>query len=329
MLFEDFQESLNEKKAKPGQISTKDWQRMLDLVTAGKDGEDVANKLKDKDKAIARFVSGLKLKAAELKYDDKWKEYRGPFDDFGKKALELGATVEEIQKMFDAAIIPIAIAEKLHGSKGKKLDNRFVGNLSKMIIKAGFDIEFEKTNGNAITNDGMDAMQRNGRKWTIGYKTKVSANGEIYDLDFDAITDEGDGPTKYVLSHGSHRIFRDEMEFNGVMRVKAFEAGIKKALSTVSESTVVEKQEFDEDNLDDNDLSLGSIIKNVKDLKTGTDYCVADLGMNSWMGALTYKGKKGGTHQFVSSIQFDDTEIDFSDAELKSAVKDGEIANCE
>lgn len=41
-------------------------------------------------------------------------------------------------------------------------------------------------------------MARNGRKWTIGYKAEINLGNKTVQLDFDAITDEGGGPTSYI-----------------------------------------------------------------------------------------------------------------------------------
>ena len=69
------------------------------------------------------------------------------------------------------------------------------------------NIEYLKTNGYAITRQGMDAMSRNGRKWTIGYKTEIDFGDKKAQFNFDAITDEGGGPSQYVLDQSSDKIF--------------------------------------------------------------------------------------------------------------------------
>lgn len=43
-------------------------------------------------------------------------------------------------------------------------------------------------------------MSRNGRKWTIGYRTKIKLGDKEINFEFDAITDEGDGPTYYTTN---------------------------------------------------------------------------------------------------------------------------------
>lgn len=185
-------------------IANKDWDRMLDLVLTNKDGESVAKSIKNKDKAIARFVSGMKLKGLSVRYDDRWKEYNGSFSSFGNKALSLGATPDEIKSVFDSTTIPDKYNDKLNSLSDKKLNDRFVGVISKTVINAGLDINFLPHNGNAITMMGRDAMNRNGRKWTIGYKSEITVDDKKVKLFFDAITDEAINnapPTLYVIDY--------------------------------------------------------------------------------------------------------------------------------
>jgi hypothetical protein len=197
-LFEEF---LNEA------IASKDWDRMLDLVMKGDDGETAAKLIKDKNKAIARFITGLKLSNTQLKISDSGKYYSGSYSALGNKALELGATPEEIKTMYDATEVPVSYVEKMAKLGGKKLNNRFVGAISKAIIDLGLDITYLPHNGYAITHEGKDAMSRNGRKWTIGYKTEIDLGDKKVKLTFDAITDEGDGPTYYVVDRSSDAMF--------------------------------------------------------------------------------------------------------------------------
>ena len=207
--FEDFLNesySINEAVT----VAPKDWDRMMDLVLKGDtDGEKVAKLIKDKNKAMARFVAGLKLSNSPLNYEDsKWRPYGYlPFAELGKLALDLGATPHEIQTLYDTTEIPNAAIDKMSKREGKKLNNRFVGSISKAILDSGADINYLPYNGNAITWSGKDAMSRSGRKWTIGYKSEIKLGGKTYDFIFDAITDEGDGPTSYVLSGDSDGIF--------------------------------------------------------------------------------------------------------------------------
>jgi len=205
IVRESLNESLNEA------VAQKDWDRMLDLVLKGDEGETAAKLIGDKNKAISRFVAGLKLSNAPFSFnpDDKWHPfgYSVPFSELGKKALALGASGDEIQNVYDTTEVPQNVLDKQAQRAGKKLRDRFVGSISKAILDAGFDITYLPHNGYAITGEGQDAMSRNGRKWTIGYKAEINLGSKKVRLIFDAITDEGDGPTSYVIDYSSDKMF--------------------------------------------------------------------------------------------------------------------------
>jgi hypothetical protein len=195
-------------------VDKKDWDRMSKLLLAGDDGEKVAASIKDKTKAIARYVAGLKLAGkpgftSRMSYRNT-PEVTGSFSAFGNRAIALGATVEEIQNVFDTTVLPTEYADKLTSLSGKKLNDRFIGNISRAIIDMGLNINYLPHNGNALTQMGRDAMSRNGRKWTIGYKIEIDLGTRKVNLNIDAITDEGDGPTSYVLAQ-SDQIFNNAM----------------------------------------------------------------------------------------------------------------------
>lgn len=184
-------------------IDDKDWERMLDLVVTGKSGEGVANTIKDKKKAMARFVAGLKLSGDKLQGEKNYRgvyEYeRSDFAAFGNKAIELGATPQEIEDLYNKTTIPPKFSQKKTDLSSKKLSS-FAAPISKTVLKAGFDIKYLPHNQNALTRDGMDAMSRNGRKWTMGYKTEISLGNKKWLFAFDAVTDEGGGPTYYIYA---------------------------------------------------------------------------------------------------------------------------------
>ena len=222
-----------------GITSDKDWERMLSLVVTGKDGAGVASTITDKNKAIARFVAGSKLNSDNIKYEaSSWKPFGYVmFADFGKRALDLGATPEEIQAAFDNTEIPAKYAEKLNtlSSKDKKLTSTGAGKISKFILDSGFDVKFLPTNGNALTHTGMDAMSRNGRKWTIGYKAEVDLGNKKVMLVWDAITDEGDGVCMYVVSNTSQLI--SSTAYKGVIGLREFLTDLKKGLDAVKSAS--------------------------------------------------------------------------------------------
>jgi hypothetical protein len=226
-LFEEFvNETYNVNEAV---IAAKDWDRMISLVLKGDDGERVSKSIKNKDKAIARFVAGLKLSNSDHKYDTTGYEYSSSlFRDLGQKALELGATPEEIQNTYDNTEVPQKYLDKITKMAGKKLQDSFAGPISKVILDLGLDINYQPHNGHAITYTGKDAMN-NGRKWTIGYKTEVTlSNKEVVILDFDVVTDEGGGTSTYVLADNSNSIF-DRID-SGRIGIKSFKDGLTKSL---------------------------------------------------------------------------------------------------
>ena len=97
--------------------------------------------------------------------------------------------------------------DRIKQLSGKKLKDRFVSSISKAVLDSGFDINYLRHNGYAITYIGKEAMERNGRKWTNGYKTEITLDDKKFNLIFDAVTDEGDGPTYYVVDTSSDNIF--------------------------------------------------------------------------------------------------------------------------
>ena len=232
--MKSLQKLINESfvsEAKTLTVSTKDWDRMLKLVLKGDSGSKVTRAIKNKDKAIARFVAGSRL-SGQTELEKSSGGYRGMYGDLGDKALDLGATEEEIIQLFNSSPTPQSYIQKLEKLSPKKLDNRFVGEISSLILKLGFDIHYEAHNGNAITRDGMDAMSRNGRKWTIGYKTTLTYNKEKLSFVFDAITDEGDGPTYYIVDqHGSDNIFDNSVGYYDPVGKRKFLSYIKDVLT--------------------------------------------------------------------------------------------------
>lgn len=236
-IFETFKERIINESAvnvfkdlvyESVKISDKDWSRMVDLVVKDDDGEKVVKTLKDKNKAIARYVTGLKLIGKTPKYDESW-GYTGPFSDFADKAIELGGTHDEILDAFNSINdVPEKWSEKLHKLKDKGLKSRYTSVIAKTILDMGFDFEISK-GGYARTWAGKDAMEQNGRKWTIGYKAVVIDNNNHYDFVFDAITCEGGGATLYfVSSNESNPIFRD---IYGSMGIRDFKDRITKVLN--------------------------------------------------------------------------------------------------
>jgi hypothetical protein len=226
--FEQFINEQEEIINEAVSVSPKDWDRMLSLVMKGDDGETASKLITKKEKAIARFVAGLKLNNSPINFNTNWNSFSGAFRPLGDKAIELGATFDEIESVYNSSDVPSKYIEKMTKLGGKKLNNTYAGPISKTVLDAGFDIEYLPHSGNAITNDGKDAM-RNGRKWTIGYRTEIDLGKKKVNFTFDAITDEGGGATFYVLSEDSDDIFSDLL-YNK-FGVQKFLTGLKDILN--------------------------------------------------------------------------------------------------
>ena len=128
--------------------------------------------------------------------------------------------------------------------------------------------------------------------------------------------------------------FSGEKNMNEAKTKKTFEETANKFLSDINEQ--------DEESIDEasrwkgkeifpnwvkpNELS--GLIKKEKDLEKGSMYALLDLGLDVWQAEYEYEGKVGPIHIFKSTAQgtSDDSNIEFTDSELKSALKNLEIA---
>jgi len=191
-----FREYLNEVK-KGLSITPKDWDRMIDLAAENKDGDSIAAKIKDKNKAIARYVAGSLIKYGDAK--TVLSKRFTAFDEFKKKAIELGATEDEIKKLLTTTKIPSDKLKKYEELKSSGLDYETLRSLSRALLKEGYKISNIKSS-NAITQEGKDAMVKNGRIWSIGYTMTIKKDKKEINFVFDALTNEGGGPSKYYTN---------------------------------------------------------------------------------------------------------------------------------
>ncbi len=134
IIREEYQKLLIERL----KIENKDWEQMAKLINTRKNGDNIASAIKNKDRAIACFICGHKLdKLSNTNYNEKYKGYEGAWAPFGNRALELGATPEEIETLFKDTVIPPEWSERLEKDKffknyffQKKLINKYEKNHS-------------------------------------------------------------------------------------------------------------------------------------------------------------------------------------------------------
>ena len=73
---------------------------------------------------------------------------------------------------------------------------------------------------------------------------------------------------------------------------------------------------------------MKGMIRNVRDLTKGALYAILEPGMNVWQAEYEYAGKAGPMHLFKSTAQGtgDESDMEFTDAELNDLVKSAEIS---
>ena len=219
-------------------INSKDYNRMADLILKGdRDGSTVAKSIRDKKKAMSRFVAGLKLLNKPIRLD-RWQDYQkyeGPFSDLGNLALSLGATLEEIENAYNTAAVPDEVLSKMEVQGAMKLNSSSVSKISKAVIDLGCAIHY--VSGNALTHEGKDWMRRNGRKWTIGYRSTITLpDGSTRKFDFDAVTCEGGGPTMYIVYYSEIGRY-DTYKIYGILEfTKMIQQNLKSQQTEVHES---------------------------------------------------------------------------------------------
>lgn len=73
---------------------------------------------------------------------------------------------------------------------------------------------------------------------------------------------------------------------------------------------------------------MKGMVRNVRDLTKGALYAILEPGMDVWQAEYEYAGKAGPMHLFKSTAQGtgDESDMEFTDAELNDLVKSAEIS---
>jgi len=128
--------------------------------------------------------------------------------------------------------------------------------------------------------------------------------------------------------------FSGEKNMNEAKTKKTFEETANKFLSDINEEddeSIDEASRWKGKEIFPNWVKpneLSGLIKKEKDLEKGSMYALLDLGLDVWQAEYEYEGKVGPIHIFKSTAQgtSDDSNIEFTDSELKDALKNLEIA---
>lgn len=182
------------------QATQKDFMRMTDFAA----GNSRISGIKDKNKAIARFAALCYVVNERPRFDVHGPKTSNPkLLELWELCRELGVTKEDIYAAYnDTDPTQFNDAINARRKRNDEGSDKFIGKLKTALFDANIDYKVKLSS--AMTEIGRNAMQRNGRKWTIGYNITMwpGTKSEQF-LEFDAITDEGDGPTKYIYSNSS------------------------------------------------------------------------------------------------------------------------------
>ena len=99
-ILDVFINMVGDQSLKEAGPTRKDYERMNDLVISRKDGATIARSIKDKEKAVNRWVAGNQIVGKES-FDDAWQG--AAFISFRRKAIELGATEDDFREAWDSS----------------------------------------------------------------------------------------------------------------------------------------------------------------------------------------------------------------------------------
>lgn len=188
-------------------VSYKDWERMQDLIDRGKDGKDVAEKIKSAPKAVARFVAGIILLNHSLENyiredrdGNKYFRYSGQFLEFGLKAVKLGAKMEDIIRTYNSASIPEDFRET-HVTKNSYTG--FTGSLRRLADTLArehgltYSLKLKTSNSSGWSYETFRLYRGNGRCWPLSYTLTFQDDFESLSFPIVVVTDEGGGNYGY------------------------------------------------------------------------------------------------------------------------------------
>lgn len=199
------------------QVTDKDWSRMQDLWNQGQEGEGVAKKITSVEKAVACYVAGLKIEGAKEATKEGYNGSKtlpwSSFKAFGRRALELGATFEDLEDSFAAAQKPSR--ENIHQ---KKVYSGYTANLEKLLDtlakQTGWTWTWKTIENIRKCSIKTEQMYiRNGRVWPIIKEITLSKPGrEDVQVVATIVTNEGGGIYAYDFDYNYIPSFKDFKE---------------------------------------------------------------------------------------------------------------------
>ena len=175
--------------------------KMKDYFNKRSDPERLVKSIKDDNKLVARWIAAIKI---------GWEEAISVFGYAitDKKLLTKAEIVAYTEKYK-------ADDEKVDDSDMKRLDKETKKISESWITKSlykyfesltDYEITWKEAFKNAKTQEGKEAMRRNGRAWTEGFIVTVTKGDKSIDVTFDVVTNEGGGLYGYVLSGFDYQV---------------------------------------------------------------------------------------------------------------------------
>lgn len=178
-------------------LTTKDWERMQDLIDRNQNGDGVAKKVHSADKAVARFVAGVILENRRddvISYGFHWSRFKA----FGQVALNLGAKKEDIIE----TIVKTEVPSDFQANHVTKKDYRgYTGSLFRLLDnlqeEIGFELKREYTDYKDWSYETQVQYNRNGRVWPLNYRFTATKGDKEVAFTVIVVTNEGGGNYGY------------------------------------------------------------------------------------------------------------------------------------
>ena len=208
------------KNADTSKYSTDDKhiKKMKEYFNKRSDPERLVKSIKDDKKLVARWIAAIKI---------GWPEAVSVFGyEIEKKKLLTKAEIVAYSEKYGGE------EEKVDDSDMKRLDKDTKKIADSWITKSlykyfeslkDYTIEWKEAFKNAKTQEGKEAMRRNGRAWTEGFIVTVTKGEKSIDVTFDVVTNEGGGLYGYVLQYGIVNLKEFKTQFSSLLKKKLYD----------------------------------------------------------------------------------------------------------
>ncbi len=173
--------------------------KMKDYFNKRSDPERLVKSIKDDKKLVSRWIAAMLI---------GWPEAVSVFGyEIEKKKLLTKAEIVAYTEKYKDQKVDDSDMKRLDKDTKKIAESWITKSLYKYFESLkDYDITWKESFKNAKTQEGKDAMRRNGRAWTEGFIVTVTKDGKSTDVTFDVVTNEGGGLYGYVLSGYDYKV---------------------------------------------------------------------------------------------------------------------------